>query len=368
MRLLIFIISILIVIPSFGQKTKKKEDETTGQVFSEGVVYSLPRAGIKVNLKATCTYFTAGPFAQYAEQLLGLGNIKTTNSSGWVIDDMKIEVFSEPDPESTFKTKGNAASLINLSPTGCLAGINAGSSAADLHSLVAGYSLKVNTAQIQSAFSNLTSTSWFSQGDSTNNFKVVRISPEKKAAEAVAKIFECRRIRYDIAAGLLDEFHPDGKAYEASLKELDLIEKENLMLFTGKTYQKQYSFGFVYIPSSKPVKGDVLFRFSDEKGVLPGSDLSGKPVTIDIQPSDLPSDKKGLASSENPNAGASGVFYRIPAMADYRILQDMQVISSGRILIPQMGQTAPFPEELLDGSYAVEIHPETGAIKHVQKK
>ncbi len=243
MRVVIFIVAVLIIIPAFGQKTRKKEDEATATVFSEGVVYSLPRNGITVSLKATCTWFSAGPFAQYAEQLMGIPNVKTSNSTSWSIDDMHIESFSEPDPDNTYKTKGSFASLVSLSSTGCLAGVNSENSATGIPKLVAGYSIRGIHSQGNFPFVNLTASSWFSQGDSTNNYRVVRITPEKKATEAASRIFECRRIRYEIAAGLLDEFHPDGKAYEESLKELDDIERENMALFKERTEHCQFSLG-----------------------------------------------------------------------------------------------------------------------------
>ena len=38
-------------------------------------------------------------------------------------------------------------------------------------------------------------------------------------------MLESRRIQYEIASGMVDEFHPDGEAYKVSLKELKNIEK-----------------------------------------------------------------------------------------------------------------------------------------------
>ena len=366
MRVIIFLISFLIVVPAFSQKPKKKEDETTVAVFTGGIVYSLPRTGIAVNLKTTCTAYYAGPFAQYAEQLLGITHVKTANTSSWSIEDMKIEIFSEPDPESIFRSKGEVASRISLSPAGCLAGINSQNQVQGGLKLVDNYSLKPKMNLEAAEFNNLTSTPWFTQGDSSNTFRITRIPADKKAAEAAAKILECRRIRYEMAAGLLDELPPDGKAYEECLKELEGTERENLKLFIGTSVRKQSAAGFSYIPPSKPVKGDVLFRFSEERGILPASDLSGKPVTIDIQPA-LSQEAKDLAKSDDPDAGSGGVFYRIPVIADFKIFHDLQVISSGRITIPQMGLVVPLAEELLDGSYSVEFNPETGAVKNIRK-
>lgn len=368
MRLIVFIISFLLVVPAFGQKTKKKEDGTEGQVSTEGIVYALPRTGIRVILKATCTWFDSGPYAQYAEQLLGLSNVKTVNSTSWTLNDIAIETFPEPDPEKTFKSVGDIASLLNLSPSGCLAGINTENAQIVTEKLVAGNFIKDRMDGPVVVFDNLTETSWYYQGDSTTNYRIMRITPEKKAAEVAARILECRKNRYEIAAGLLDEFHPDGKAYEVSLKELEQIEKEYVSLFTGKSRKKQYTFSFDYVPSSKPVKGEVLFRFNEERGVLPSSDLSGKPVMIEIQSVELASDLKSLTTSADPSAGGSGIFYRIPGIAEIKIIQELQVILAARIILPQFGMVAPVPEELLEGSYSLEFHPETGAIKNILKK
>ena len=46
----------------------------------------------------------------------------------------------------------------------------------------------------------------------------------------------------------------------------------------------------------------------------------------------------------------------------------MNIIATARTTIAQFGVVAPLPEELLQGNYAVEIPPETGAIKSVSRK
>ena len=75
-----------------------------------------------------------------------------------------------------------------------------------------------------------------------------------------------------------------------------------------------------------------------------------------------------MAKSDNSQAGESGVYYRLPAIANINIISDLSVISSARTAIAQFGVVAPIPEELLYGEYSVEIHPETGAIKSVSRK
>jgi len=58
----------------------------------------------------------------------------------------------------------------------------------------------------------------------------------------------------------------------------------------------------------------------------------------------------------------------MPGMANLEIVFEVKTIASARVLLPQFGETAPIPEELLYGGYSIEIHPETGAVKSVSVK
>jgi hypothetical protein len=195
------------------------------------------------------------------------------------------------------------------------------------------------------------------------------MNDEDKAVEAAKRILECRNTRFHIAAGLMDEFHPDGKAYEVSIKELERIEKNYLTLFTGRTTYEKQKVGFNFVPASSSEKGEVVFRFSEESGVLPASDLSGKPVMLRVEPDKaLVSKFSGLASSSNPDAGSSGIYYRMPVIANVNLIYELNTVATTRVILPQFGKAAPIPEELLFGDYSIEIHPETGAVKSVLRK
>jgi len=149
-------------------------------------------------------------------------------------------------------------------------------------------------------------------------------------------------------------------------EELGKMEENYLSLFIGKSSKQTYNFSFEYIPGSKTMKGEVFFRFSEDRGVLPKSDLSGRPIVIEVNKSeDLASKQNVLSSSENPEAGKSGIFYRMPGMAEIRILDGSTQLAGARVPIAQFGTTAPIPENLLDGNYKLEFYPNTGAIKSI---
>lgn len=364
MKYLALIIAILLVSPVFGQR---KKEEVAAPVFTEGVIYALPRTGVRVKVQAVKETFQPGSYAAYAEQLLGIRNVKNKASVNWIIDEVKIEMFSEPDPEQVYKAMGDGAFLVNLSADGCLTGINSTHSAGEKVKTETNMVGQIAEADANDYFQYFTDSPLYTAGDSTNNYRPVKVADEQKISKAAQRILECRRLQFEIAAGLVDELHPDGEAYKASLKELKEIEKTYLSLFIGKYNTEKAIFGFDYIPKTGG-KSEALFRISEEGGIIPATDLSGKPVMIEFEiENELAQKQAGLLKSDNPAAGASGVYYRIPGKANIRIVNDMNAIATARGTIAQFGAVAPVPEELLSGDYAVDFDAETGAISNISK-
>lgn len=369
MKYLAMIIALMLVIPVHGQRKKKDDEETMIPVYVEGIAYSLPRTGVRVHVKTVGEKFEPGPYAAYAEQLLGIKDAKTRATTTWSIVDLKIETFSEPDPGQVYKAMGDGAFLVSLAPNGCLAGINADAPGDKPVPVITAKAINRPDLDDGFSFDYFTDTPNIIPGDSTNNFRPMRISVEQKAAEAAKRVLECRMNMYDMAALMMDGEHPDGKAYEVSMKELKRTEKNYLSLFVGRTTLKKESASFDFVPEANAKGGQVIFRMSDEKGVVPATDLSGKPVMIEFeQVAGLKQKYDANAASENPAAGEKGVYYRMPGVANIKIVYEMNTLATARATIAQFGTVAPLPDELLQGDYAVEFHPETGAIKSVRVK
>lgn len=348
-------------------KDDKKKETPSAAGPAEGVVYSLPETGIRVYVKATRNHFVAGPYSMYAKRMLGIDNAPTTSSDQWTIDDIRIELFSEPDPDQVHKALGPTASMLSLTPAGILAGINTGVKIPE-QALVTQTFLN-NGPENQVNFTDLSIWSFYTPADSTNKNKMVSKNPEQKAAEAAETILNLRNSRFSLLTNADDEPLPDGKSFEVMVEELGKMEKNYLALFIGKSTQKSFDFSFDYIPGSKTVKGDVVFRFSDNRGVLPKTDLSGRPIVIEmIKADDLASSQANLSNSNNPDAGKSGIFYRMPGQADIRILDGSTQLAGARAAIAQFGTVAPVPENYLDGNYKLEFFPTTGAIKSITEK
>ena len=162
-----------------------------------------------------------------------------------------------------------------------------------------------------------------------------------------------------------DEQLPDGKAYSIMVKELDKLETDYVALFIGKTFKSTFDYTFDYIPGDNSVSGDVVFRFSDSKGVLPKTDLSGKPVQIELKKVDELAAAQAKQKSATAPVVSSHVYYRMPGKADLRLMNGINLIALTRLDVAQFGTVLAVPEELLDGNHAIKFHPTSGAIKSV---
>lgn len=345
-------------------KDDKKKEVPGAAGIVEGVIYSLPETGIRVHVKAARERFVHGPFQSYAQKMLGIDNAPANDGDRWTIDGMTLETFSQPDADQVRKALGQAAQLVSLTDAGVIAGINTGAKSPE--SSIQTQSFIVKEPENKVNFTDLSIWSFYSSADTTKRFKMVSKNPDQKAAEAAETIFNLRNSRFALLTNANNEPLPDGKSFEIMRDELAKMEENYLALFIGKSTKQCYEFSFDYIPGEKTAKGEVFFRFSDDRGVLPKSDLSGRPIVIDVvKNEDLAAKQSPLIQSANPEAGKSGVFYRNPGYAEIRILDGSKQLAAARTPIAQFGTVAPVPEELLDGSYKLEFYPTTGAVKSI---
>ncbi len=362
-----YILPFILLFFSLGVLAQRsdKKDAVSTPVITDGIVYSLPRTGIRIYVKATQEKFFHGPYYQYAEAMLGLKNAPALDSETWSINDLEIETFSEPDPQQVYKAKGMAASLLSLTASGTLAGIN---TFIDVEPEPASVSTFLgDTKTPDFPFPDLSLNPFFEKQDSTKRNVIVAKSVEEKALEAAHTITKLRKRRFKSLANAYEEQLPDGRSYELMVDELGKLEEEYVALFVGKTYKKTFEYCFDFIPGENSVSGEVVFRFSETKGVLPKTDMSGKPIVVDMKKMD------DLASAQDkakvtPNAGVSNVFYRTPGKAEIKVLNGINLMAVSRADIAQFGAVAQLPDELLDGNHQIVFHPKTGGIKSILLK
>lgn len=369
---ILFILFILTPDVSFSQKNeKKKTDEELALMvqpdYNDGIIYVLPRVGFNLTVEVQKTTFIPGPYSQYAAKYLGINNAKSNEEVKWKMTSIVVNTFSEPDPNAYFKALNKVASQVALLQNGIITGIQ--SEGVLNENKVNGNNQIVNDIN-KTDFTDLSSDDFYSTtvNAETGAESMTLKTQEEKAREAADFLIRLRKKRAYTILDPSDVVPEDGKGYEAFLKEAHRLEKEYVGLFAGKTVQTKHQFRFIYVPEKDDVKNELLFRFSEEKGVLPKTDFSGKPVMLAIS-ADQNANKSinELIKTNQSNTGISGVYYRIPVMADFSISDGITTLYSGRTSIPQFGIVAPFPETLLNGNYSIRFQPETGAILEVKE-
>ncbi len=364
--ILILLLAFVFFASSFQASAKddKKKPASELGVIAGGVVYSLPRTGIRIKVEVEQEKFFHGPYYEYAQKYLGLKNASSSDSENWMITDVKLETYGEPDPAEVYKANGAVASLLSLSESGTLLGIN---------SEVKSEANKVHTSDFtgkikapSTIWSDMSMHSFLAAKDSVHNSSTSLKSFEEKAAEAAHDILKLRKRKALALAANYDKLPPDGDAYKVMVKELDRIIGEYEALFIGKSMKARHEYVFEVVPDGKGSRGLVAFRFSPTSGVLPENNVSGKPIMLEIEPlAELTQKSQQVAVPGAGETSTKGIFYRIPGFAVAKVLNGSDVIAQSRLSVAQFGIVTPLSDGLLNGDYSVEFHPATGAIRNI---
>lgn len=359
-----FIVFFCVLISSvvIAQRSDKKDSP----VLSGSFVYSLPRTGIRVHVKATEEKFFHGPYFSYAKALLGIDNASSEDNVKWTIDDINIETFCEPDPSQIHLAKGEFGVLISMTPSGIISGINSQSEINENFSSVTSFYGEQKTPKIP--YTDLSLNSFIVTDDTINyDDKIIIKSMQQKVKDAAKTIIKLRNRRFNLLTGREEKKLPDGESYGVMVDQLQKLEKDYVALFIGKSFFKTFEYTFDYIPGNNSVSGNVIFRFSETGGVLPSTDMSGKPVTIDVKKDDnlFSAQSNGTSSL---SGGINTIYYRLPGKAEVKISLGIRLLASSIIKVAQFGTVAPIPEGLLNGDYSILFYPETGEIKQVSRK
>ncbi|MCK9640204.1 MAG: DUF4831 family protein [Prolixibacteraceae bacterium] len=346
---------------SLSAKDDKKKPANELAAFAGGVVYSLPRTGIHIDVEVVQERLIHGPYYAYAQKYLGINNATQNDEENWTIISIGMETYGEPDPNAVYKATGSIATLLSLTDDGVLLGINSEVKQSERKLVTNVFPLR--QAVPDNIWSDVSMHSFLSEKDTSkragSNFK----SFEEKAAEAAYDILKLRKRKALTLAAKYDKLPPDGEAYKVMVAELDRIIDNYLSLFIGKTITERYKHSFNVVPDGKSNKGLVAFRFSSNAGVLPESNVSGKPIMLEIEPgAEL---KQKIDATGAGEGTTKGIYYRIPVLAQVRLLNGSDVLAQAKIAIAQYGTIAALPDGLLNGEYSIQYHPATGAVSKI---
>lgn len=380
------ILLILLLSSCTSVRVFNVHDAQQYEIQHDGIIYALPRTVIRIEVEATKVVTQKGPYADYAEKYLGITNAPLKDSIQWLLSDLRISSYAEPDSNQFYfieSGKQNIAQLINVTPEGLLVSFNHKETykqeglQTDLFlNQVFNEAIELTQLPVMNAQTERIDTTYRTILTDSSSIRIpvlrkqqVNKSLESKAQEIADLILELREEKVALLIGDVDEF-PDGKALAIIIEEFERIEERYLPLFTGTQKKESLTAVFEFNPNQENLSSkNILFRFSEDRGILSNVDLSGRPVLIEMENQGSTDHLlKFTNHTDTIIETENGLFYRIPDVTTVKVIDDTKVIATSKLPVAQYGKLAIMPLEILNRKNAsIEFYPESGALKKISE-
>ena len=324
-KYLITAIALLIALPGRSQGS---------------VSYSMPQTVLVFNVDAQKESFYAGPYARYAQKYLGI-NAELYDRVTYTVTSVKMVPAVEADQSQRFTYQVNAQSqpvFLQLTSQGLVSG------PAGAYTQDKGWKYPVGKGSgfsdkgIPSNLAERTSTLYEADNRAVRQQVIVEKTTEVKAKEVADKIFEIRENKYKILVGDTDATY-SGEAMKATIDALNKLEQDYLTLFTGYSEYGSQSASFEVIPSSRKNQTYIAFRLSDEDGLVPADNVSGKPYFVQLTVEEV----APAPAADSKNKPLQIINYRIPAVCAVRLTDGIATLLQTRVPVYQLGIVASYP-------------------------
>lgn len=342
----------------------------------EGVFYSLPQTVVKVDISVNKIQKVKGPYAEYAEQMLGLNKVTRINSMEYELQDIKLSILSEPDPDQLYfitipeKAKDREPILLFLSEDGVLTGANwmdISEKQKDNNSIVFNNNnSEIAEVAIPNTIERMDTVVKRISLDTTiieqKFFKKTTAakSTEQKAREAADFILKMDENMLNLITGY-QEVNYDKGTMEFMYGRMNSMKNDYLELFKGLKQVTQETVTYYYIPKNDNLLS-TLCRFSISKGIMPATSNTGDLIQIKTSPYAAGELGKITEMVGASNKKKQGVYYRIPSRADISVQMGGLKIIESRFIVNQLGVTTFLPSGVLKN---IQLHHNTGALKSV---
>ena len=322
------VVLTLIATGAYSQNATKKSAESALEISS--VSYSLPRTAVVVDIVQEKEVIKKGPYARFAQKYLGVV-APLSDKEIYKIKSAVISAQAEADPSETYildnPDRGPAGLLM---PT--YEGFTQPYVQTGINKPVNDYNSGIFP------ISNVGSDTYFGLAgmDKTSS---VELSLEDMAAAAAEKLFTLRNRRFDLVSGEAGE-NVYGAGMEAALEEMRRLEEEYLALFVGKSYKEVTVRQFTVIPVAG-TPNLIVCRFSENAGLLSDSDLTGRPITLEMS---AEGKAKALTVPRKTGKDSRGtIYYRVPDAVKCSLKDGNTLLAADRIPIYQFGETVEIP-------------------------
>ncbi|MEE4196937.1 MAG: DUF4831 family protein [Bacteroidales bacterium] len=357
-------------------ETKVSKIDDLSYQPEHGIIYALPKTTLRFTVEALRTDIIPGPYYEYAEKYLGMSDVPREEYSDWKISNILIDSYHEIDPEQFYMLEPEGKLKVNLPKlieNGSIMPVNLRAKEQFPNDFYG-----FNDPGKEVVFTDLSVKRYIGEERVTYYKRVQRDSLfakvpvvktqsvtktfEDKAEEAANFIFMIREKRFELLTGMAD-FYPEGESLEAAVEELNNLESEYLSLFIGKKFTSTYRATFEFSPGENDLsQPHILFRYSDERGVLPPNDLRGRPIIVELEKMNHTKNLDFLLADRINREGTSFVnklFYRIPDQAFIHVVDGNKLLAKRKLTIEQFGTVVQIPSVfLMDEEKFIEFYRE----------
>ena len=324
----------------------------------EGITYYLPQTALQIVVTAKRTVYEPGEYAAYAERFLRLNNTIQEKEEHWKLQTISISTYGMADTLHAFSITHDVKTpvpFVRLAPDGRLLSIN--TEPLELEEFEEPSVMEIKEAKVDA------------QDFKTRD--VLAAGSKLKMAELTAnEIYDIRENRALLAKGQADFMPTDGEQLRLMLATLDKQEEALLQLFKGASSSEMHTFVLHYVPAREGANHDVLFRFSEQLGLVEKDNLAGEPYYIDVRdlktlpavkPID-PNDKKALKRAQQIQQ--LGLRYLLPGTAEIKIYDAYNVLATLQAPFSQFGRVEHLGGDLFNKKMqtSVQLSPTTGGL------
>lgn len=348
----ILLITSIFISTTLAAQTQVLTGVTVGKDY--GVVYTLPKTEINVQIKATKVTYTPGEFSRYADRYLRLNNVSGDSEEYWELDEVKAIGMGVPDSQNTYFVKlkdKTVAPLIELTADGLIKSINVPftpSKGQTTQESKQPQKRKVNPKDFLTE-------------------EILMANSTAKMAELVSKeIYNIRESRNALLRGQADNMPKDGEQLRLMLESLEEQENAMVEMFSGTKTKEEKTYN-IHLTPNRELENEVIFRFSKKLGVLGKDDLAGTPIYITLENQrtvTLP------IEDEKKKKELTGVAYNVPGKARIIITHGRGKLFEDELSVTQFGTVEYLAAALFNKNSTIKVifNPITGGIIKVDRE
>jgi len=318
-----------------------------------------PKTVFNISIEAVKETFIPGPYAQFSEKYIGV-SASDKNSVSWRLSGVSMSLSQEPDYTRLFSVEGTqnevakVFDLIHESKLYPTSEVWMPDMVRKKFVLPQVFSKPIYPDLGVDPFIATEKNTYYSRVPVDSGFVrvpvqrnvVVETNMEDRAKAAADFLFSIRKRRFDLISGESDH-QLDGKAIEVCLAELNRVEADYLSLFIGKNFVDTLVSHFSYVPTVAPNQNAILFRFSEQQGVLANDNLSGRPIMLEVASDTTLSAYKNMIVKPTVNSKETIQFpYILPEVAHVEMYDGKAELINNRVQVAQLGQIQFFPVSL----------------------